>query len=73
MLALHYACWQGKAEPVHMLLQWRSPVNDFYDIDHKLVKASTNITSLSLMLIIISTAFVVCTLPVALGIAIIAG
>lgn len=32
MLALHYACWQGKAEPVHMLLQWRSPVsNQSYD------------------------------------------
>jgi len=28
MLALHYAAWQGKSEPVHLLLQWHSPVND---------------------------------------------
>lgn len=27
MLALHYAAWQGKSEPVHMLLQWKAPVN----------------------------------------------
>lgn len=28
MLALHYAAWQGMSDPVHTLLQWKSPVNE---------------------------------------------
>ncbi|KAL4241105.1 Caskin-2 [Mactra antiquata] len=28
MVALHYATWQGKLEPVHILLQWKSPSNE---------------------------------------------
>ena len=28
MIPLHYAAWQGKSEPVHILLQWKSPGNE---------------------------------------------
>jgi len=28
MLPLHYAAWQGKMEPVHILLHWKSPSNE---------------------------------------------
>ena len=28
MIPLHYAAWQGKTEPVHILLQWKSPGNE---------------------------------------------
>lgn len=28
MLPLHYAAWQGKPQPVHLLLQWKSPVHE---------------------------------------------
>lgn len=28
MVALHYAAWQGKMEPVHILVQWKSPCNE---------------------------------------------
>jgi ankyrin repeat protein len=28
MIALHYAAWQGKSEPVHILLDWKSPSNE---------------------------------------------
>ncbi|XP_053383713.1 signal peptide, CUB and EGF-like domain-containing protein 1 [Mercenaria mercenaria] len=28
MIPLHYAAWQGKSEPVHILLHWKSPSNE---------------------------------------------
>lgn len=28
MIPLHYAAWQGKLEPVHILLNWKSPCNE---------------------------------------------